>query len=109
MVHDLMGVRCGAVAHFLALAVIGLIALAATFVVFLAIWPWKSAVILALAAVPTGFTGEVLALISQVPFWPRTLLGLQPAMYLGISAAAGLVSAISGAWPELRLLRIVLR
>jgi hypothetical protein len=94
---------------FLVLAVIGSIALAATLVASFAVWPWKSAVIVAFVAVPAGFAGAGLVLIAQVPFWPHTLLGVQPAIYLGVGATAGLASAISGAWLVVRLLRIVPR
>lgn len=69
---------------------------------FLRFW---AAVWFATATVTVAWATFIVMLFVQAPFYPATLTGNQPAVYLGAAAIAGFVAAIAAGWITLRLSR----
>lgn len=88
------------------LAILGMTSVAIMFLiakVFLKFWP---AVWFALATMAAGWSAFIVTLLAQVPFYPDTLTGNQPALYLGAAAAVALVAVIAAGWVTLRAHRL---
>ncbi len=88
------------------LAILGLMAFAAAFLVCAVIWPWRPASIVAFSAVALGGIGAALGLLLQTPFWPKELQGAEPIAYLGVGMLTGVAGAAAGVTLSVRGLKL---
>lgn len=91
------------------MAIAGAIAFVSVFVAATLVWRLKFAACFALVTVLGGFVGSALGLLVQIPFWPETLEGVGPVVYLGLGAAAGLSGASGAGYLLVRGWRVALR
>ena len=84
------------------LAIIGGISVVVVFLVaklFLKFWP---AVRLAITTTATGGIATVAAVFALAPFYPETLTGNEPEIFLGTAAVIGALAAVAAGWITLR-------